>query len=99
MVPEAAASVNVLAPVPGAAMLGGAKLAVTPLGNPLTDNATCDWNPFNTAVDSLIVVEPPCATVALVALGVSVKLGGGTTVKLTGCVWVTPPPIAVTVRL
>jgi hypothetical protein len=97
-IPEAAASVSVLLPLPGAAMLAGAKLAVTPLGSPLTDNATAHWNPFSPAVDSLIGVEPPGATVALVALGVSVKLGT-TTVRLSGWVFVSPPPVAVTVRL
>jgi hypothetical protein len=44
-VEEAAASVNVLVPVPGVAMLAGTKLAVTPFGSPLTDSSTCDWNP------------------------------------------------------
>lgn len=90
---------NVLVPVPGAAMLEGAKLAVIPLGSPVRDKATADWNPFNPATDSLIAVEPPRSTVALVAFNVSVKLGGGNTVRLTGCVFVTPPPVAVTVRL
>jgi hypothetical protein len=47
----------------------------------------------------LITVEPPRATVALVAFNVSVKLGGGKTVRLTGCVFVIPPPVAVTVKL
>lgn len=97
--PEVAVKVNVLAPVPGDAILGGANLAVTPAGNPLADNATCDWNPFNTVVDSLIEAEPPGATVALVTLDVSVKVGAGKTVRLSGCVFVTPPPVAVTVRL
>lgn len=88
-----------LVPLPGTEMLAGAKLAVTPLGAPLTDNATADWNPFSTAVNSLIEVEPACATVALVALGVSEKLGGGNNVRLSGCTFVMPPPVAVTVRL
>ena len=96
---EATANVKVLAPLPGAEIVVGAKFAVTPLGSPLTDNATADWNPFNPVVDNWIDVEPPGATVALAALGVSVKLGGGRTVRLTGCVFVTPQPIAVTVRL
>jgi hypothetical protein len=74
----AAASVKVLLPLPGAAMLGGTKLAVTPLGSPLTDNATADWNPFSPAVDSLIGVVLPDTTVALAALGVNVKLGATT---------------------
>ena len=42
MVSEAAANVNVLAPLPGAEIVAGAKLAVTPAGSPLADNATCD---------------------------------------------------------
>ena len=83
-VPDAAVSVKVLLPLPGAAMIAGAKLPVTPVGRPLTDNATADWNPLSAAVDSLIVVEAPDTTVALVMLGVSVKLGGITTAKLTG---------------
>ena len=97
--PEAAAKVNVAAPLPGEAMLEGARLAVTPLGSPLADNTTGDWNPFNTVVESLIAVEPPGVTVALAAFNASVKLGAGKTVRLTGCVFVTPPPAAVTVML
>jgi len=83
-VPEAAASVKVLTPLPGAVMLAGVKGAVTPCGNPLTDNATADWNPYSAAVDSLTVVEPPGATSVLVALGVSVKVGGVKTARLIG---------------
>jgi len=98
-VPETAASVNVLVPLPGAGMLGDARLAVTPLGSPLADNTTGDWNPFNAVVESLIAVEPPGVTVALAAFNASVKLGAGKTVRLTGCVFVPPPPTAVTVRL
>ena len=96
--PDAAASVNVLLPLPGDAILVGANVAVTPLGKPLTDNATCEWNPFNTAVDSVIGVEPPGATVTLVALGVSVKVGVNTD-TLSIWVIVTPPPAAANVRL
>lgn len=93
-----AASVSVLLPLPGAAMLVGAKLAVTPEGSPLTDSATDELNPFNAAVETVTRAEPPAVTVALVALGVSVKLGTAT-VRLNGEVLVTPPPVAVTVRL
>ena len=80
-------------------MLAGEKLAVTPAGKPVTDNATADWNPFAAAVDSLIVVDPPRAIVAAVAAVVTVKLGGIETVRLMGCVFVTPPPTADTVRV
>ena len=46
-----------------------------------------------------MVVDAPGETEALVALGVSEKLGGGRTVRVTSWVLVTPPPVAVTVRL
>jgi hypothetical protein len=75
---EPAASVKVLRPLPGAAMLVGAKLAVTPLGAPLTDSVITELNPFAKAVVKVMGVEPPGATLALVTLGVKVKLGVNT---------------------
>jgi len=75
-------------------MLEGAKLPVNPFGSPLRDKATADWNPFDTVVESLVTVEPPRATVVLVAFNASVKLGAGKTAQLMGCVFVTPPPMA-----
>ena len=92
-------SVRVLLPVPGVAILAGVKFAVTPVGNPPTDKATADWNPFAPAVEILIVVVLPGRTVAVVAAVVSVKLGGKETVSVMACVFVTPPPVAVTVRV
>ena len=71
---EAADSVKMLLPLPGAAMLVGAKLAVTPIGDPLTDNVIAELNPVPFAVVKVIGNDPPGATVALVALGVSVKV-------------------------
>jgi hypothetical protein len=97
-VPEAADSFKVLLPLPGAAMLEGAKLAVTPCGSPLTDNATAELNPFSTAVVKAIGIELPGATLALVALGVSVKLGV-TTVTGNVRVRVSPPPVPVNVNV
>ena len=94
----AAASVSELLPLPGAAMLARENVAVTPVGRPLTDNATAELNPFSVAVVSVTGMEPPPATVALVAPVVRVKLGA-TTVRPSGTVFVTPPPVAVTVRL
>jgi len=91
-------SVSVLEPLPGAAMLVGEKPAVTPFGRPLTDSATAESNPLTAAEVIVILADVPTATVALDALGVSVK-PGVTTVKLRGAVWVTPPPVPVTVRL
>jgi hypothetical protein len=89
----------VLVPLPGAAMPAGERIAVTPLGAPLTDNVICDWNPYNAAVFKVKLAHVPGDTLALVALAVSEKVGGGKTVRLTDWVLVTPPPAAVTVRL
>jgi len=62
-------------PLPGDAMLVGVKPAVTPFGSPVSDKAIADLNPFTGVVVSVIVFDPPAVTLALVALGVSVKLG------------------------
>lgn len=91
-VPEATDNVKVLFPLPGAAMLVGAKLAVTPCGSPLMDNATAELNPFNPAVVRVIGVELPGATLALVALAVSVKLGVATVTE-SKTLRVSPPPV------
>jgi len=91
-------SVIVLLPFPGAAMLVGAKRAVTPESIPLADRATAELKPFVVAAVSVIDVEPPRATLALVALGVSVKLGT-TTVTVNGTLRVMPPPVPVTVMV
>ena len=96
--PVASVRVNVLLPLPGAAMLVGEKPAVTLFGRPLTDSVTAELNPLMVAVVSVILAGALTATLALVALDVSVKLGT-TTVRLRGAVFVTPPPVAVTLRL
>ncbi len=75
---EAAASLSVLLPLPGAARLEGAKVAVIPTGAPLTDSAIAELNPFTRAVVKVICAEPPRATVALVVLGDSVNPGVNT---------------------
>jgi hypothetical protein len=80
---EAAARVKVLLPLPGDAILVGAKLAVTPAGTPVIDNATAKLNPFTPAVVNVMGVEPPGATLALAALGVNVKLEDGATARVT----------------
>lgn len=95
---EAVASVRVLEPPPGAAMLVGAKVGVTPLGNPLTDRATAALNPFTRAVERLMGIELPAVTLPLPALTRKVKLGVRT-VRLKAWVRVMPPPAAVRVRV
>lgn len=72
-VPEATDSFKVLVPLD--AMLVGVKLAVTPFASPVTESAMDAWNPFTGAVVSVIVFEPPAATLAVLRVGVSVKLG------------------------
>jgi len=96
---EAAERVNVLLPLPGDAMLVGAKLPLTPVGSPLIDKATAALNPFTRAVVNVMGIEPPGATLAFVALGVSVKLGGGRIVRLKVRVLVVPPPTAAGVKV
>jgi len=80
---EAAARVKVLEPLPGEAMVVGAKLPVTPDGSPLIDSATAELNPFDPAVVIVIGVEEPAATLALLELAERAKLGAGETVRLT----------------
>ena len=79
-------------------MLAGAKVAVTPEGRPLTENATAELKPFTRAVVRVMDVDPPGATLALVALEASVKLGAGT-VRLKVFVTVSVPAFAVIVRV
>jgi hypothetical protein len=55
-------------------MLEGVKLAVTPLGAPLTDSVIAEVNPVPPAVVIVIVPDPLRATLTLVALGVNVKV-------------------------
>lgn len=97
--PVVSVSVSVLLPLPGAAMLVGENAAVTLFGRPVTDSATAELNPLLVAVVSVILAGLPTTTLALVGLGVSVKLLGATIVRLSGEVLVTPPPVAVIVRL
>ena len=78
-------------PLPGDAVLAGAKLAVTPFGIPLTVNPTAAANPFAAAVVTVIGINPPRATTAFVPPSASVKLGP-MTVRLSVCVLLIPPP-------
>ena len=94
---EVADNFKVLLPEPGEAMLAGAKVAVTPFGRPLTEKATAEWKPFCAVVERVMDAALPAVTLALVALGDRVKVGGGLTVRLIVWVFVTPPPVAVTV--
>lgn len=70
--------VKVLLPVPGAAMLFWLKLAVTPVGTPLTEKYTVELNPVPAVVVRVKRTDPPGARLALAALDARVKLGFAT---------------------
>ena len=78
----AAESVNVLLPLPGALILAGANVPVTPDGSPLMEKATAELNPLAVVVVMVKGFELPAATVVLAAFAESVKLGAGETVRL-----------------
>jgi hypothetical protein len=69
---DAAESVSLLVPEPGAAMLVGEKLAVIPVGNPVTVSATAALNEVEAAVVKLTVVLLPAAR--LIELGDAARL-------------------------
>jgi hypothetical protein len=91
---DAADSVKVLLPLPGDAMLAGAKLDVTPAGRPLMDRATAELKLLTGAVVKVMDVVAPAVTLALFALGVRVKLEDAEIVRLKVTVLVAPPPTA-----
>ena len=91
-VPAVTFSAKVLVPLPGEAILVGAKVPVTPFGSPVTLSATGDLNPPETAVVKVMVVEFPAVTDELDALSVSVKVGIAM-VSVRVAVRVSPPPV------
>lgn len=65
-VPAVADTVKAVVPLPGAAMVAGERLAVTPLGAPLTERAIAEANRYSAVVDSVICVDFAATTLALV---------------------------------
>jgi hypothetical protein len=57
-----------------------AKLAVTPLGNPVAASVTLPVKPPRSATEIVLVLLPFCATDTLVGEADNVKLGGTVTV-------------------
>jgi len=86
----------VLAPLPGAAMLPGTKLAVTPAGNPATDSPTAELNAPLPSVETVTGADEPAVQLPLGEFNLSVN-AGTVTVSAIGAVRVNPPPRAVTV--
>ena len=96
---DATASVSAELPEPGAAIEVGLKVAVTPVGWPEAVKATAELKPPETVV---LIVEPPlapCATETDVGEAAIVKAGtaAAVTVRVMVAVWVSPPPVPVTV--
>jgi hypothetical protein len=71
---DPAVNVTVLEPLPGEAMLVGAKVAVTPLGSPLIEKAMAELNPVPAAAVNLTETEAPRATLAVARLDESVNV-------------------------
>jgi hypothetical protein len=54
-----AVKVSVELPLPGAAIVAGLKLAVTPVGNPEIERAMDELKPLETEVEIVLVAELP----------------------------------------
>src|SRR6266481_1007236 len=83
-----AVNVNVELPLPGAAMVAGLKLAVTPVGKPEADSDTAALNPPLTVVEIVLLPELPCVTERLVGEALRLKSAvalGLKTILSTGC--------------
>ena len=93
-----AEKVRVELPLPGAAMEAGLKLAVTPAGNPDTDNEIVELNPPLMPVETVVAPEFPCVTES--ATGEAAELKSGVVLGLkmtfsTGCnsIWLGAAPV------
>jgi hypothetical protein len=89
----------VLLPEPGDAMLAGAKLAVIPLGTPLTARLTAALKLVLAVVVKVTLPRLPAATVSELGETASVKVGGTSRVTVLVAVLVIPPPAAVMVMV
>lgn len=88
-----------LRPDPGAEMLVGEKLAVIPLGSPLTDRFTAALNVALAVVVTVTVAWPPAAKVAGLDEMARVNVGTGRMVSVMFAVLVNPPPDALMVSV
>ena len=70
-----AENVRVELPPPGAAIEAVLKAAVTPPGNPETDNETAELNPPVTEVEIVALLEPPWVTSKLAGDALTAKSG------------------------
>jgi hypothetical protein len=95
-----AENVSVLDPEPGAAMLAGTKLAVTPDGSPVAERVTAELNPPDGVTVRLTGAVPARATFTVEGVAVRASVGAAAvTVRATVAVFVTPPPVPVIVTV
>jgi hypothetical protein len=85
-----------LLPEPGAFTTPA--VAVTPVGAPVTLTVTAALKLFTPAIVAALLPLAPGATLSEAGFSVSEKLGGGSTVRESEAVLVTPPPVALTVN-
>jgi hypothetical protein len=95
---DAAVNVKVEVPEPGAEMDALLKAAVTPVGKPEALRVMAELKPPDTAVVMVLVPLAPCASDTDVGDAERVN-AGAVTVSETAAVWVTPPPVPVTVTV
>lgn len=86
-----------LVPDPGAEIVDGVNPIVTPAGKPVAVNATAPLNPLAIADIKVSGALALCCTVTAAAL--VDKVNAAATVRFTLVVDVSPPPVAVTVRV
>lgn len=91
-------SVRVEDPEPGAAMDVAPNAAVVPVGSPDALSAMAELKPPEMAVAMVLVPLAPWATDTDTGDALIVN-AGAVTVSETVAVWVTPPPVPVTVRV
>jgi len=95
-----AEKVTVLVPAPGAAILAGTKLAVTPDGSPDVERVTAELNPPDGVTVRPTGAVAPRTTLAADGAAVSARAGAGAvTVRATVVVFVTAPPVPVIVTV
>lgn len=97
-VEEVVASVRVEDPEPGAAIDVGLNVAVAPVGTPDALRAMAELKPPETVVVMVLVPLDPCTTDSDDGEAAMVN-AGAVTVRATVAVWVTPPPVPVTVMV
>jgi hypothetical protein len=91
-------SLSTVLPDPGAAMVRGVKVEVTPAGKPVTAKAIAALKvEFGVAVSVTEFAVPPACMPTEVDDGPRLNVGAGSTVKESVICWLVVPLVAVTV--